>query len=260
MSMTAVDLSPPPAACDELADLRRELDAARRVQTRLMHRTRPPLSTLAYHGTTLPAGSVGGDYFDFIGGAAASMAVALGDVSGKGIAAALLMASLQAHLRSQYLTSEDALIPLVQSVNAQFWRSIGSSRFASLFFGRYDDASRRLDYVNCGHLPPVLLRADGTTHRLASTGTILGCFPRWEGGSSRVALEPGDALVLFSDGITEAENDEGSLYGEERLLTLLENARALSPVDLCALVLRSAGRFSNGNRCDDMTVVAARGI
>ena len=260
MSMTALDtrLREPGPVLAELKALRRELDAARRVQARLLPGERPPLETLDYVGRCLPAGSVGGDYFDFIGGAPGQVAMVLGDIAGKGMAAALLMASLQAHLRSQYLTAQGDLIRFVEAVNAQFWRSIGSSRYASLFFGSYDDTSRRLHYVNCGHLPPILLSADASVRRLQSTGTILGSFPRWDGGSRELTLEPGDTLVLFSDGITEAMSEDGEEYGEQRLIDLLRTVRCLSAAELCSVVLRSAQQFRGNSPCDDMTVVTAR--
>lgn len=260
MSMTAIDIRPGEfaPALAELEALRREMVAAGRVQARLLPGERPPLQTLDYCGRCLPAGSVGGDYFDFIGAGPGQVAMALGDIAGKGMAAALLMASLQAHLRSQYLTSQGDLIRSVEAVNGQFWRSIGSSRYASLFFGRYNDATRRLHYVNCGHLPPILLGADGSVRRLASTGTILGSFPRWDGRSRELTLEPGDILVLFSDGITEAAGEDGEEYGEERLIDLLRAVRRLSSHEICSVVLRSAERFRGGNPGDDRTVVAAR--
>src|SRR5207302_8153895 len=136
----------------------------------------------------------------------------LADIAGKGISAALLMANLQAHLRSHRIESASDIQSTLASVNRVFRKSIEVGSFATLFFGFYDDAAGVLSYANCGHAPPVVMRRDGRVHRLEATATVLVAFPDWECGVEEVTIEPGDVVVLYSDGITEAESN-GEQFG-----------------------------------------------
>ena len=140
-----------------------EMDIARQVQSKLLPQKMPPLATLEYAGDCLQARAVGGDYYDFLDLGPGRVGFVLADIAGKGISAALLMANLQANLRSQYATALDNLPQLLQSVNRLFYESTEPNNYATLFFATYDDATRRLTYVNCGHNPPVLLRRDGVS-------------------------------------------------------------------------------------------------
>src|SRR5207237_1178957 len=130
----------------------------------------------------------------------------LADVSGKGVPAALLMANLQACFRTQAASGERRPAELLEAVHRHFYDSTSSDRFATLFFGSYDDRTRRMRYANCGHCAPLLLRADGELQRLDSTAPMLGAFEEWNCAEDEVTLHPGDTLLLYSDGVTEAVN------------------------------------------------------
>src|SRR3989475_12877498 len=157
-----------------------ELEIAKQVQARLFPQTLPPLRTLEYAGICIQARQVGGDYYDFLELGRERLGFVIADVAGKGIAAALLMANLQANLRSQFAFALDQPQRLLQSVNLLFCDNTPDGSFATLFFADYDDASGALRYVNCGHLSALLLRRDGAVDRLASTSTVLGIFKQWD--------------------------------------------------------------------------------
>jgi catechol 2,3-dioxygenase-like lactoylglutathione lyase family enzyme len=202
--------------------LARELEIAKEVQARLLPQKAPSLQTLEYTGVCIPARQVGGDYYDFLELRPGQAALVLADIAGKGVSSALLMANLQANLRSQYATlaalkeyfplAKDDFRHMLISVNRLFHDNSGDSGFATLFFGNYDDATRRLCYVNCGHPPPLLLRGNGeqlTVERLDSTSTVIGLFSRFECAVVEKQLAAGDVLIMYTDGITEAANAEG---------------------------------------------------
>jgi len=235
-----------------------EMKIAREVQARLLCPKSLRMDRLRYCGRSLPAGEIGGDYFDFLDAGPGRLGLALGDISGKGVSAALMMAGLQASLRSLYAETADDLGRLLRSVNRLFCESTAAQHYASLFLADYDDATGRLRYANCGHLPPLLLHADSTVCRLTPTATVLGMFEEWECAVSEVRLEPGDTLLMFTDGATEARNDRGDEYGEARLLEALSRRRHL-PVSPLVWELQWAIRsFSGSRRHDDLTLVAAR--
>jgi catechol 2,3-dioxygenase-like lactoylglutathione lyase family enzyme len=157
-----------------------ELEIARQVQARLFPQIQPELKTVEYAGICLQARQVGGDYFDFLNLGPERLGLVIGDVSGKGIAAALLMANLQASLRSQSSLAFDQPEALLRSVNRLFYDNTSDSAYASLLFADYDDATRRLRYANCGHLAGLLLRRDGNVEQLESTSMLLGLFKEWD--------------------------------------------------------------------------------
>ena len=202
-----------------------ELEIAKQVQSRLFPQVHPELKTVEYAGLCLPAREVGGDYFDFLNLGHERLGFIIGDVSGKGIAAALLMANLQANLRSQCAVAVDHPEILLRSVNRLFYENTGDSAYASLFFAEYEDATRRLRYVNCGHLSGLLLRRDNSLERLDSTGTLLGLFQQWDCSMRECEVFPGDVLALFTDGVTEACNKAGEEFGEENLIAGLREHR-----------------------------------
>jgi catechol 2,3-dioxygenase-like lactoylglutathione lyase family enzyme len=183
-------------------EVRQSLELRRQVQARLFPQIQPELETLEYAGICLQARQVGGDYFDFLNLGPQRLGLIIGDVSGKGIAAALLMANLQASLRSQTALAFDQPEPLLRSVNRLFYDNTGDSAYASLLFVEYDEATRRLRYVNCGHLSGLLVRGDGKVDRLESTSTLLGLFRDWNCSMGEHRLSPGDVLALYTDGIT----------------------------------------------------------
>jgi phosphoserine phosphatase RsbU/P len=236
-----------------------EMDIARDVQARLFPQVRPPMLTLEYAGTCIQVREVGGDYYDFLDMGAGRLGIVLADISGKGIAAALLMANLQANLRSQYAVALDDPRKLLNSVNRLFYENTPDDRYATLFYADYDDESQKVRYVNCGHNPPVLLRADGKVERLKATATVLGLFEKWECAAMETQLLPGDLLVIYSDGVTEAMNREDEEFGEERFFACLREARPLEPEVVVDRIVSAVQRFTGGKQTDDLTLVVARG-
>lgn len=237
----------------------RELEIAKEVQLRLFPQTMPLIQTLEYAGVCIQASQVGGDYYDFLTLGRGRLGLVLGDISGKGIAAALLMANLQANLRTQYAMALDDPARFLQSVNQLFYENTAENAYASLFFGEYDDQSRRLRYANCGHLSPLLLRNGNALERLDSTCTVLGLFREWSCAMAECRLEPGDILVLYTDGITESVNRAGEEFGEERLIDSLRCRIGLPSHDLLNSIVEEVRRYSPHEQHDDITLIVAKG-
>jgi serine phosphatase RsbU (regulator of sigma subunit) len=237
----------------------REMEIAKEVQTRLLPQTSPILKTLECAGRCLQAARVGGDYYDFLELGREKVGLVLADVSGKGVHAALLVANLQAHLRSlsQLARGPAGLVETLQQVNRILWRSTAAEHYATLFVGVYDDRTRRLTYVNCGHNPPLLLRADGSVDRLEATATVVGLFETWECASSEIQMRPADLLAISSDGVTEAMLGEQE-FGESRFLDALRQTRRLPLEQVVTTVFNAVQQFSAGNQSDDLTLVVAR--
>ena len=185
-----------------------------------------PLGRSSTPGVCVQARQVGGDYYDFLNLGQDRLGLVVGDIAGKGIAAALLMANLQANLRSQCAIALEHPQRFLESVNRLFFENTIESAYATLFFAEYDCRERRLRYANCGHLPGLILRSDDTLDRLASTCTVLGLFEDWKCGIGESTLLPGDTLVLYTDGVTEAFNDRGEEFGQQNLV---EQLRPASP-------------------------------
>jgi len=251
--------------------LAQEMEIARQVQARLFPQKPPAMRTLEYTGGCIQARKVGGDYYDFLELCPGRLAMVLADIAGKGVSGALLMASLQANLRSQYALAVDDLPRLLASVNRLFYENSGDASYATLFFADYDDSSRKLRYANCGHLPPLLLRASGSSQDrvsetpkvewLSSTCTVVGLFEAWQCEIAEVELAAGDTLVLYTDGITEAENVDGEEFGASRLLDTLGSHSHLPAVPLLQAVVGAVQQFSGGSeQQDDITLVIARSL
>ncbi len=249
------------AATEKLEAERRtaqELDIAKRVQARLFPQNLPPLKTLDYAGVCIQAREVGGDYYDFLNLGKSRLGLVIGDTSGKGIGAALLMANLQANLRSQSAIAMEHPQRFLQSVNQLFSENTTDSAYATLFFGEYDDRSRRLRYANCGHYSPILLRQDDTVERLNSTGTVLGLFCEWDCAVEECTIRPGDLLALYTDGITEAFDGGGEEFGEQRLIELLRRNRNQTAKGMLAEILEEVQAFSENKQSDDITLIVAK--
>jgi serine phosphatase RsbU (regulator of sigma subunit) len=238
--------------------LAQELEIAKQVQAQLFPQTLPPLRTLEYAGTCIQARKVGGDYYDFLDLGQERLGFVIGDISGKGIAAALLMANLQANLRSQCAIAVDQPQRFLRSVNQLFCENTPNGSFATLFFAEYDDNAGRLRYANCGHLPALLLRSDDTLERLESTATVLGVFKEWDCTIGECRLRAGDTLALYTDGITESYDAQDEEFGEGRLIEALRRNCGSSPQCLMDSIVAEVQKFSPQEQHDDITLIIAK--
>ncbi len=234
-----------------------EMDSAGRVQARLSRREHPRLETLEFAGLCLPRRAVGGDFYDFLEPAPGRLALVLGDVSGHGVPAALMMAALQASLRTHYAVSAVDLGERIEFVNRLLYECTAAEHYAGLFVGEYDDGSGRLRYANCGHVPPLLVR-DDRVERLRPTGSVLGVFEHWGGAIEEVMLGHGDVLALVTDGIIEATDAADAEFGELRLLSTLLRYRHLPPESLARAVSRDVRLSCRTRPIDDATILVAR--
>lgn len=210
---------------------------------------------------------VGGDYYDFIELGRDRYGLVIGDISGKGTAAALLMANLQAHLRNLCATySSRPFTPfaleqpqrLLQTVNRLFCENTPDRVFTTLLFAEYDDSARHLRYANCGHLPGLLLRSDDSLERLSSTCTVVGAFKEWECSVGERQLFAGDTVVFYTDGVTESFNDAGEEFGEQRLIEALRQHRQLASGELLHSLVDEVQEFSAKRQHDDITMIVAK--
>lgn len=234
-----------------------EIEIAKQVQARLFPQRMPPIGTLEYAGICIQARQVGGDYHDFLDLGRGRYGFVIADIAGKGIAAALLMANLQANLRSQCAIALDEPERLLRSVNQVFYENTDESAYATLFFGDYNDSTRRLRYANCGHLGPLLLRQNGAVEKLESTATVIGLFETWDCTFSECQVNCGDMLVLFTDGITESFNSAAEEFGEHRLTDALRRNRNRPAEDVISSVVDEVRRFSPDEQHDDITLIVA---
>lgn len=256
------------AISDEIArreKLNREIEIAREVQERLFPQHLTDIAGLDYFGRCRTALGVGGDYYDFLALPNSKLGVALGDVSGKGIAAALTMASLQASLRADAMRAGDDIAGLITRVNRMVYDASTEDRYATLFYAQYDPATRRLSYVNAGHCPPILFRnpascGDRSVERLDKAGgTVVGLLPDCFYEQTEVSLSPGDLLVIYTDGFSEAMNPSLEEWGEKRLLSAVANCNGLPAKDSIAKIMQAADAFASGApQSDDMTLVILR--
>ncbi len=244
-----------------------ELEMARQTQARLFPQAAPPLKSLDCHGACFQAREVGGDYYDYLDLGRERVGLVIGDVSGKGTAAALLMANLQAHMRSLCSTywnrpyTPFALEQpgrILQAINRLLYENTTENAYSTLFFAEFDDSTRRLRYANCGHPSALVLRNDSTVERLNSTGTVLGLSRGWDCGVGECQLFPGDTLALYTDGVIESFNEAGEEFGEHRLVEALREHCELPPPALLASVADRVRQFSPREQHDDITVVVAK--
>ena len=240
--------------------LNRELEIAREVQEHLFPQRLPSVPGLDYCGRCRPAREVGGDYYDFLELPKGKLGIAIGDVSGKGIGAALMMASLEASLRGQASVGLD-LAELVQRVNRLVYEASSASRYATLFYAEYDPRSRQLSYVNAGHNPPVILRKVAEAcqvFRLETGGPVIGLLRQCYQQDS-FPLEPGDLAVLFTDGVSESMNARDEEWGEDRLIEFAKSCHGLPALEAMTRIVAAAEAFAAGaSQHDDMTLVVLR--
>jgi serine phosphatase RsbU (regulator of sigma subunit) len=249
------------AAAEKLEAERRsahELEIATQVQARLFPQRLPALQTLEYAGACVQTRRVGGDYYDFLDLGQERLGLVIGDIAGKGMPAALLMANLQANLRSQCAIAVEEPERLLQSVNRLFYENTADNAYATFFYSEFDDRTGRLRYANCGHLPALLLRLDGTVERLHAMSPVLGLFPDWTCCTDERLLAPGDLLAIYTDGVTEAFDDHDDEFGEARLLDALHTYRGASPGDIISAILEAVRQFSPQEQRDDITLIVAR--
>ncbi len=236
-----------------------EITIAKQVQARLFPQNLPPLRTLEYAGICSQARAVGGDYYDFLNLGRDRVGLVIGDISGKGIGGALLMANLQASVRSQCATALDHPEEFLQAVNRLFFENTADGAYATFFFAEYDDRTRELRYASCGHLPAILMRKGGSMERLESTGTVLGLFSPWECTVCERSLEPGDVLAVYTDGVTEAFGPAGEEFGESRLVESIGRNLELDASAMVPAVVDDVRRFASKEQTDDITLIIARG-
>lgn len=239
--------------------INREIEIAREVQQRLFPQRFPQLDGVTLAGLCRPVLGVGGDYYDVIELEDGRIGIALGDVSGKGISAALLMASLRASLRGMTLEGPSDLARMMQKLNRLVYESSAENRYATFFFASFDPRTLELRYVNAGHNPPVLLRTDGTVERLEAGGLVVGLLPMSSYEEQAAELRPGDVFVTYTDGISEAMTDQEEEWGEERMIAAIETARQGSAEIILADVFQAADQFTAGaDQHDDMTLLVMK--
>ncbi len=245
----------------EVADrlsLKGELEVAREIQLAMLPAGTYRAADVQICGVTRPANTVGGDFYDVLTLRDGRVIVTLGDVAGKGSPAALLMALLLAVLRT--LVDEELEAPaLAERLNIQICRHSPSSRFITLFYGVYTPATGALTYVNAGQTPPIIRRRSGVCERLGSTGVALGMFEGSTFGAENTTIDPGDTLVLYSDGITEAEDPAGQPFEESGLEAVLAEYADADPAEVGTRVLAAVGAHARDSRfADDLTVLVLK--
>jgi serine phosphatase RsbU (regulator of sigma subunit) len=241
--------------------LNRDLQLAVEVQKRLFPDKPPASATMALAGMSLPARSVGGDYYDFLDLGGQRIGIALADVAGKGVAAALIMSVVQASLRILATEENLSLATLAARMNRYLHRSTGSNAYATFFYGQIDERTRQLRYVNAGHNPPCLLRcaADQSIEELPAGGTVIGLFPQSSYEESAVDLRPGDVLIAFTDGVPEAQNPQEEEFGEERLKDLLRRSAHLPVAEIASTIASELKAWiDNAAQYDDLTFILVK--
>lgn len=252
--------------------LQAELEIAREVQAQLHPKGMPKLKSLSLASVCDAARMVSGDYYDYQQMSDHTIALAIGDIAGKGISAALLMATLQSAMRSQLRHCQEiaalggdglsafSTAKLVSNLNQQIYASTAPEKYATFFFSIYDDQSGVLTYTNAGHLSPLLVR-NGEVILLDSNGTVVGAFPRVPYNESQIRLESGDLLVCYTDGITEPENEYGEMFGEERLIEVVKRNCERDSSSVADAVVRAVRDWTSSPELqDDMTLVVARKV
>jgi serine phosphatase RsbU (regulator of sigma subunit)/DNA-binding phage protein len=241
----------------EVRTEQQDIVQASEIQQALLPRELPQCNGFDISGTWLPARNVGGDYYDVFSLGKDKIAICIGDVCGKGMPAALLMANTQAAVRS-FAGQVDSPADLCRKVNGVLSANLVQGRFVTFFYGIIDTAANRLIYTCAGHNPPILLRQDGSEERLATGGTVVGLFPEWDYQEAEVKLTGGDRLVLFTDGVTEAVNGAGEEFGEERLVAVVKRESNGSASQLQRAITRAVTEHCSGTFQDDVTLLVVQ--
>ncbi len=240
--------------------LENELATAHEVQDRLFPQVLPKIAGLDYTAICRPAMETGGDYYDFLSISPDSIGIAVADVSGKGVSAALLMANLQGRLQSFAPIRARRIDRLMADINESMCRATESARYATFFYGLYEARRRTLTYVNAGHHAPILLRQEALSEplRLRTGGMVIGLFPEITYQQETIDLNPGDILVLFTDGLVEASNSQEE-FGEHRIASIVQRLGHLGAVQIQNEVLSQMAQFTHGTKPrDDMTLIVAK--
>jgi serine phosphatase RsbU (regulator of sigma subunit) len=238
----------------------REMQIARTIQLGLLPSRVPEIPGVVMAGTCMPAREVGGDYYDFLQGDPRFVDLVIADVSGHNVGAALIMTEVRTFLRAQAQQLSGAGAAL-QSIDDFLYEDLGRAElFITMVYLRYDSATRRLSFACAGHPPPLILRnGSETCEFLDAEGLILGVKRNVVFEEKQVDLQPGDVLLLYTDGITEAENGEGEFFGEERLCSVVQELRQLPPAGLIEELLYQVRLFAGGKSfTDDVTLLAMR--
>jgi serine phosphatase RsbU (regulator of sigma subunit) len=242
----------------ELQHLRSDLNRAISVQRHMLPRNTKQLATARYAGTSSAAHEIGGDYYDFLDLGPDTLGFVLADVSGKGVASALLMANLQAAIRCECAHGIEDLGAMLQRVNAHFFGSTLPAQYATLFFGRYNDRTRRLEYINCAQQPAIVMRSDRSIERLETTALPLGLLKDWTGEMKMVELGRGDMLCVCSDGVVEAGLESECEFGEDGLTSVLKTSPDREIELTIARIAQAVYAYVPNGPADDMTIAGLR--
>jgi len=235
-----------------------QLAAACEVQQRFLQYDPPQLETLGYSAECRQLCEVGGDCYDFIPLADHRLAMAIGDASGKGVAAALMIASVQSSLRTAAVLTGGDAPAVVAAVNRQAQASSVAGRYATLFYGVFDGRSRTLQYVNAGHNPPLVIRCDGSVLRLQTGGVPVGMFADYAYAEGAVQLQSGDVIVTYTDGVIEALNSSGEEWGVEGLQRSAAKSREQSAEQVVSAIFEAMAEYADGCQIDDATIAVLR--
>ena len=232
--------------------------AACEVQQRFLQNPEPAIDTLRYGARCRQVRELGGDAYDFVPLSHNRLALAVADASGKGLAAALMISSAQSSLRTAAAFAGNDGAAVLGAVNREVHATSLPDRYVTIFYGVFHEASRGLHYVNAGHHPPMVIRRGRSIVRLESGGPPVGMFPNWTYEEGAVQLDPGDLVLAYTDGVTEALNPAGEEWGEEGLLRAVAEHDAQSAHALVEAIFRSMDEYSLGHQTDDATVIVLR--
>ena len=246
------------AAGAQVVDVSQDWMIACEVQERFMHTPGVTVETLTYDARCRQVRALGGDCFDFLPLSGNRVAVAVGDASGKGLPAALMIASVHSSLRTAASFAPDDTAAVVAAVNRQVHSSSSIDRYATLFYGVFDGATRRLQYINAGYHPPIIIRRSRLVAKLDAGGPPVGIFGDSTYQTGIVQLNFGDLIVAYTDGVVEALNGAGKEWGTEGILAAVAQSHAQRPDEIVDAIFTSLDEFSRGHQTDDATVVVAR--
>ncbi len=238
-------------------DVSNDWITASEMQKQFMH-LGSEVESLSYSASCRQLRELGGDFYDSVPLGQNRLAFAIGDACGKGLPAALLISNVQSSLRTAMLFSENEVAMTIDAVNHQVYTSSFAGRFATLFYGVFEASTRTLRYVNAGHNPPMVIRRDGTITYLEAGGAPVGIFLDWTYEEGQIQLDPGDLVVAYTDGVSEAVNPDGEYWGIEGVARATAERITHAPEEIVSAVLASMDHFSHGRQDDDATVAVLR--